>query len=95
MKKGTLIWMALAGILLLMGLVVQTEVGPADDTRVIIDHEKFVYSAPSCFDEAGLTNNLEETTLGEALALDYEPESGCTANVFVKEKKPILIGWFQ
>ncbi|KHF41777.1 hypothetical protein [Halalkalibacter okhensis] len=94
MKKGTILWITLAGLLLIIGLVVPITVTAPDDTRVILDHTNKVYSAPACFDQADLTNNLEETTLKFAQELEYVSESSCTEEQ-LKETKPFLIGIFQ
>ncbi|WP_332633742.1 hypothetical protein [Halalkalibacter flavus] len=94
MKKGTIFWMILAAFLLVIGLVIPITVTVSGDTRVILDHTHRVYSAPACFDQADLTNNLEETTLKHALELDYVSESSCTQDQ-LQETKPFLIGIFQ
>ncbi|WP_332691210.1 hypothetical protein [Halalkalibacter lacteus] len=94
MKKGTLIWIVLAGVLLLVGLTVPISVTSPDNTRVIIDHTYKVYSAPGCYDQAELTNNLEETTFDHAKDLAYVSESSCTDNELL-EQKPFLIGIFR
>ena len=95
------IWQVLAAylfvviILIIVGFVVKVPVEASDDTRVIIDHTMKVYSAPECFDDAGLTNHLEETTFGFAKELEYESESSCTTEALSGEKKPFLISIFQ
>ncbi|MDT8859876.1 hypothetical protein N0O92_06490 [Alkalihalobacillus sp. MEB130] len=94
MKKGTGIWILLAGLLLVLGLIIPITVTVPGDTRVILDHTHQVYSAPACFDQAELTNNLEETTLQYALDLEYESESSCTDHE-LQDSKPFLIGIFQ
>lgn len=95
MKKGTIIWLMVAGILIILGFIIEVKVLPSDETRVIIDHTKKVYSAPACYDQAGLTNNLEETTLGYAKEVDYASESSCTDTEFAGERKPFLVSLFQ
>lgn len=95
MKKGTMTLVAGAILLLVIGFVIPVSVSPADDTRVIIDHTKKVYSTPECFDQAELTNNLEETTIGHAKSIEYTSESACTEEALSHEKKPFLIGIFQ
>ncbi|MFA9455730.1 hypothetical protein ACERJO_03050 [Halalkalibacter sp. AB-rgal2] len=95
MKKGTWIFISLAGILLIIGFTLPITVHPSADTRTIVDHTLHVYSAPECFDQADLTNNLEETTYQNANELEYESESSCTDDVFGSEKKPLLIAIFN
>ncbi|GAE24833.1 hypothetical protein JCM9140_786 [Halalkalibacter wakoensis JCM 9140] len=94
MKKGTKIWMVLAVLLLIIGFLIPINVEISGDTRVIIDHTLEVYSVPSCYDQADLTNNLEETTLSYAKQLNYMSESSCTEEQ-LQESKPFLIGIFQ
>ncbi|WP_035343750.1 hypothetical protein [Halalkalibacter hemicellulosilyticus] len=95
MKKGTWIFISLAGILLILGFTIPITVQPSADTRTIVDHTLHVYSAPECFDQADLTNNLEETTYHYANELEYESESSCTDNAFIGEKKPLLMAIFD
>lgn len=93
MKKGTLVLVILVAIILI-GLLVPVTVVPSD-SRVILDHTYNVYSAPACYDQANLTNNLEESTLRFANELGYESESSCTDDEFQGERKPFLIGIFS
>lgn len=95
MKKGTKPLLVVALLLLILGFIIPISVPPAADTRVIIDHTKKVYSAPACFDDAELTNFLEEVTLQHALSLEYDSESSCTDEQLQHEKKPFLIGIFN
>jgi hypothetical protein len=94
LKKGTGILIAVALVLVVLGLTIQTTVQPTDE-RVIVDHTKKVYSAPECFDQAELTNNLEEVTYGYAVDLGYDSESSCTAEALKSEKMPVLLSWFR
>ncbi|WP_227935046.1 hypothetical protein [Alkalihalobacillus deserti] len=94
MKKGTIIWLVVAIALIIFGFTIEVTVTPSDETRVIIDHTQKVYSAPACYDQAELTNNLEETTLGHAKDLEYVSESNCTEKEFSGEKKPFLLSLF-
>ncbi len=87
--------MFLAIILIFIGLVIPVTVEPDQDSRVILDHTLNVYSAPSCFDQAELTNNLEETTLAVASENDFEPESECTEEAFRGERASLIISWFR
>lgn len=95
MKNGTIVLIGGAVVLLILGFVIPVSVGPAEDARVVIDHTKKVYSAPACFDQADLTNNLEETTLAQARQLSYLSESSCTDQELASERKPFLIAIFQ
>ncbi len=95
MKKGTIILLVVASILLILGFVIPVSIGPSADSRIIVDHTKKVYSTPACFDQADLTNNLEETTFEQALALTYDSESDCTNEELAEEQKPFLLAIFQ
>ncbi|WP_035661695.1 hypothetical protein [Halalkalibacter akibai] len=95
MKKGAIIWIIIAIGLVVIGLIVPVSTKPADETRVIIDHTKNVYSSPACFDQAGLTNNLEETTFGYAIQIGYESESSCTETEYFGKRKPFLLAIFE
>lgn len=95
LKRGTWIFISLAGILLLIGFIVPITVNPSPESRTIVDHTLQVYSAPECFDQADLTNNLEETTYGRALELEYESESDCTTDAFAVVQKPLLLAIFE
>ncbi|MBP3951177.1 hypothetical protein [Bacillus suaedae] len=95
MKKGTLIWIALASLLVIIGFVIPVNVSPPDDTRIILDHTLKVYSSPACFDQADLTNNLEEATYADALSLGYEGESACTNDELLDEQKSFWFSLFQ
>jgi hypothetical protein len=94
LKKGTGIFIIIALVLVVLGLSIQTTVHPSD-TRVIVDHTKKVYSAPECFDQAELSNHLEEVTYGYAIDLGYEAESSCTTEATKGERKSLLVSWFQ
>ncbi|SEL96527.1 hypothetical protein SAMN04488688_107134 [Paenibacillus sp. cl141a] len=52
---------------------------------MILDHTLQVYVAPPCFNDAGLTNNLSETTWDKVKERGYEPESACTS----EQMKPV------
>ncbi|ARK29454.1 hypothetical protein [Halalkalibacter krulwichiae] len=95
MKKGAKLLIGLAVILLILGFVIPVTVNPSNDTRIILDHTKEVYSTPACFDQAELTNNLEETTLGFAKEMNYVAESDCTETDLVGEREPFLISIFK
>lgn len=71
---------ALAALLLLV-IVVPFPFQPPGSARMVLDHTLKVYAAPPCFQQAGLTNYLTETTWSKAKASGYEPESSCTAQL--------------
>ncbi|WP_017728221.1 hypothetical protein [Halalkalibacterium ligniniphilum] len=84
----------LVGLLIIAGLVIQTTATAPSDTRMIVDHTKNVYVSPPCYDDAELTNNLEELTLEGALATGYEPESACTTDSLQGESQPLILSLF-
>ncbi|WP_096201111.1 hypothetical protein [Bacillus sp. FJAT-45350] len=90
MKYIAYIVIGLITLLLITGFAVQTTPTAPDNTRIIIDHTKKVYASPPCFDQAELTNFLEETTLAHAKAIGYEPESACTSDSLVAESRPVI-----
>ncbi|MBU8907823.1 hypothetical protein [Desertibacillus haloalkaliphilus] len=93
MKKLLLISVIIA-IVIVAFFIKITPTAP-DQTRMIIDHTHHVYVSPPCFDQAELTNYLEETTLEKALATGYEPESACTEASLVGEPRSIAIALFE
>lgn len=88
MKKGLI---SLAVILLIISLsFIQISTKAPDNTRLIIDHSHKIYVAPPCFDDADVTNYLEESTLEQALKINYSPEGTCTEESLVN-KVPIIV----
>lgn len=87
MTKQRLWWLGGVILLFVMFMVlVPLPFHPPGDTRMILDHTLQVYAAPPCFDDAGLTNNLSETTWNKASEKGYKPESSCTA----EQMKPVV-----
>ncbi|OLO42758.1 hypothetical protein BTR23_01800 [Alkalihalophilus pseudofirmus] len=70
-------------------LIKTTEVAPAN-ARMIVDHSLNVYVSPPCFNEAEITNFLEEVTYGEALEMGYAPDSPCTENSLIGEPRSLV-----
>ncbi|WP_054635236.1 hypothetical protein [Thalassobacillus sp. C254] len=79
---------ALLGILIILGFFVSTSLY-APSVRVIIDHTNQTYVSPPCFEEAELTNNLQEVALEHAVTLGYEAEAECTSDSLVEEDVPL------
>ncbi|MFC5712273.1 hypothetical protein ACFPU1_05725 [Thalassorhabdus alkalitolerans] len=76
---------ALLGILIILGFFVSTSLYAPEGVRVIIDHTNQTYVSPPCFEEAELTNNLQEVALEHAVTLGYEAEAECTSDSLVEE----------
>ncbi|WP_213583477.1 hypothetical protein [Paenibacillus sp. J2TS4] len=70
--------------------LIKIEVSPPAKTRVILEHTYKTYIAPVCFEQAKVTNNLGDSTLGKALELKYQPESACTEEALSKDKMKLL-----
>ncbi|SFE41866.1 hypothetical protein [Alteribacillus iranensis] len=82
-------------ILIVSGFLIPVQLTAPPDVRTIVDHTNQVYVTPPCFNEAELTNYLQETTYQEATELGYKPESSCTADSVVEEEVPINIALFK
>ncbi|SDC11269.1 hypothetical protein [Shouchella lonarensis] len=89
-----LIGVAASIVIIIMGFIIQVEHGPDEDARVIVDFTLKRYSAPDCFDDAGFTNNIGETTYKDAVAKDFKEESVCTSLAFKKTSGPLWFSWF-
>ncbi|CAG9622686.1 hypothetical protein [Sutcliffiella rhizosphaerae] len=84
----------LFGILLVISVIVSivpVTISPSNDTRVILEHNYNTFIAPQCFEQADVTNFLEEATLGKATELGYNEESMCTKEAFKPLQKPIIV----
>ncbi|MGY3717523.1 hypothetical protein ACWE42_18595 [Sutcliffiella cohnii] len=90
MKKGII----LTSILLLVAIIficaIPFTVTPPEDTRVILEHNHETYIAPSCFQQAEITNYIEDSNLKKAKELGYVEESSCTETALEPVKKPIV-----
>ena len=77
-------------ILLIVGLfTIQVNTYPPSSTRIILEHTYETYITPVCYEQAEKTNNLAESTLEQATALHYKPESACTSKSLEPLKQPI------
>lgn len=91
MKKYIGLYVSLVVIaFLLISATVKTNAEAPPQTRVILDHTLGIYVAPPCFNDAEVTNYLEETTYERALQTDYHPYSECTEQALLGEEKPVL-----
>lgn len=90
--KKVYITIAIAVVgLLIISFIIQKETKPSDNTRLILEHTYSTYVAPPCFNDAEVTNFLEDSTLGAALKLDYEPHDECTETMLKGEKESLFI----
>ena len=95
MKKFPIILIAFIVLFLGIGLLVPISQTAPDNTRIILDHTLQVYVSPPCFDQAELTNFLEETTLAQARNVGYDVESTCTEASLVAPAQPFLLQMFR
>lgn len=88
-SKSMLVMVAVVVVILCLTLI-KVNVSPPGKTRIILEHTYKTYIAPSCFEQAKVTNNLADSTLSKAQELKYEPESACTEQALGKEKMSLL-----
>ncbi|GAA0375259.1 hypothetical protein GCM10008968_33810 [Bacillus horti] len=71
----------MVGILVLFAMLmfIPVDLGPHDNTRMIVDQTYRIYIAPPCYEQTEVTNNLLETTFGSVVESSLQPESACTA----------------
>jgi len=74
-KLGLIILAAVAGM---FPFLVELPLQSPGSTRVILDHSLQTFIAPSCFEQAEISNNLSDSTLGRARDKRYVPESACS-----------------
>ncbi|MDE5412152.1 hypothetical protein [Alkalihalobacterium chitinilyticum] len=79
---------------LIGSLVKTTEVAPAN-ARMIVDHSHNVYVSPPCFNEADVSNFLEEVTMKDALDMGYRPDSSCTEESLIGESRSLISLLFE
>jgi hypothetical protein len=83
----------LIGILTIIVLslsIIEIEVTPPAETRLIIEKTYKTYISPPCYEQAQKTNNLAEVTLQTAIDLKYKPESSCTELSLEGVNQPVL-----
>ena len=88
MTKRAIGGISIAAIVAL--LVVPLPFGPPGDTRIIVDHTLRTYIAPSCFNQAEVTNHLSELTWTDAQQRGYAPESACTSDALQPVRTTII-----
>lgn len=81
--------------LIIIGFLVPSETKPSETTRVILEHYEETYIAPVCFEDAEVSNNIEETTLKHAKEVNYAPDSSCTEDALKPEKNSLIISWLK
>ncbi|SDG94189.1 hypothetical protein SAMN05192534_10187 [Alteribacillus persepolensis] len=91
MNKGVFAFGLAFIVLITAGLFIPIQLEAPPDARTIVDHNTRVYVTPPCFNQADMTNYLQETDYSEAKELGYEPESSCTVETLVEEDVPIVV----
>ncbi|SFP03774.1 hypothetical protein [Salibacterium halotolerans] len=89
MRKRMMICTGLAAALILSGFFIPVHLQAPTNVRVILDHTNQVYVSPPCFNDAELSNFLEEATYGEASKEGYEPASSCTSSSLTEQNVTI------
>jgi hypothetical protein len=65
-------------------------------TRVIVDHTNKEIVAPSCYDQADLTNWIDEMSFGNALhELEYDIRDECSKEYLKEGKTSVLMRIFE
>ena len=90
MKKGVIFAGIMLLLLIIFTCVIPFTISPPNDTRIILEHNHQTYIAPSCFQQAEITNFIEDSNLEKAQELGYVMESSCTEANFESVKKPII-----
>lgn len=96
MSKAKLITFigAVIVVLIIAGLFIPKETTPSPDTRIILEHTYKTYIAPGlgCFERSDPipTNYLQDSTLEEALKLDYQPHDSCTVKALESENDSLI-----
>lgn len=85
------IFIAIIAVLIIASLVIKKETHPSTNTRIILEHTYKSYVAPVCFQDADITNFLEDSTLGVAEQMDYEPHDACTEEALLAEKESLFV----
>ena len=77
MKKLIVILILFAAVILVLTLPLAPET--SDTERVIVDHTLGVVVHPACFEEAGLTNYIDEVSFSDAMEnYEYEISGECS-----------------
>jgi len=91
MKKILLTLLAIVIVAIIASLFIPKETKPSANTRIILEHHYHTYIAPKCFEQSEVTNYLEDSTLGKAYELNYEPNDTCTESELASEKDSLFI----
>lgn len=94
MKKLIVLIILLAAVVLILVLPLAPET--SDTERVIVDHTLSVTVHPSCFEEAGLTNYIDEVSFSNAMEnYEYEISGECSEEKLQEGRTSILSKIFE
>lgn len=89
MKKLIVLIILLAAVVLVLVLPLAPET--SDTERVIVDHTLKVTVHPACFEEAGLTNYIDEVSFSNAMGnYGYEISGECSEEKLQEGRTSIL-----
>ena len=89
MKKLIVILILLAAVILVLSLPIAPET--SDTERVIVDHTLGVMVHPACFEDAGLTNFIDEVSYSNAVEnYEYEILGECSEEQLQAGRTSIL-----
>lgn len=89
MKKLIVLIILLAAVVLILALPLAPET--SDTERVIVDHTLNVIVHPACFEEAGLTNYIDEVSFSNAIGnYGYEISGECSKEKLQEGRTSIL-----
>ncbi|MFB4162541.1 hypothetical protein ACE1TI_01625 [Alteribacillus sp. JSM 102045] len=91
MRKILLLAAALLVLIVASGFFIPIQLSAPPDARTIVDHTNHTYVTPPCFNDAEVSNYLQETDYAHAQELEYEPESSCTEETLTEKNVPINI----
>ncbi len=91
MKNIVITAAAVLSLLVTLGFFIPIQLSAPPDARTIVDHTNHIYVTPPCFNQADLSNYLQEADYSEAKDLDYKPESSCTQETLIEKNVPINI----
>ncbi|HEY4601884.1 MAG TPA: hypothetical protein VIG73_11510 [Cerasibacillus sp.] len=88
-----IIAIGLISIFVFLVFLLQGTTHPSLDTRIILERHYKTYIAPPCFEQSDPepTHFLDETSLKEAKAMNFDPHDACTEEMLKGEKEASII----
>jgi len=94
-KRGVFLVSVLIVGFIILGFFFPKETKPSESTRVILEHYDETYIAPVCFEESNPSNNIQDSTLGEAREMNYKAHSACTVDALKAEQDSIIVSMLK